>query len=112
MFGIATNGQSIIVWLDNKGAVKYTKRVASSYGLASASKKEIVYSNMSAPPYVFTHVDKKGAETTVTDAAFNLMTTMLFPTGLAQNQADSKGFFAIKVPTAPGSFKLARFTYK
>lgn len=112
MFGITTNGESIIVWLDKKGTVNYTKRMVSSYGLASVSKKEIVYSNFSVPPYVFTHVDKKGTETSVTDAAFNLMTSMLFPTGLAQNQADSKGFFAIKLPTGPGVVKLARFTYK
>jgi len=112
IFGITTNGQSIIAWLDKKGTALYTKRIASSYGLAAASKKAIVYSSITAPPYVFIHVDNKGAETTITDAPYNLMTSLLFPTGLAQNQVDSKGFFAVKLPIAPGSVKLARFTYK
>ncbi|MCX7002191.1 MAG: hypothetical protein NTV22_02830 [bacterium] len=113
MYGITTNGQSIIVWLDKKGTATYTKRITNSmYGLAAASKKEIVYSNATASPYVFTHVDKKGVETSVTDAAFNLATTQLGPPGLAQNQADSKGFFAIKLPLGPGVIKLVRFNYK
>lgn len=63
-------------------------------------------------PYVFTHVDKNGVETSVTDAAFNLATTQLGPPGLAQNPADSKGFFAIKTPLGPGLPKLVRFNYK
>jgi len=112
MFGFATHGETIIVWLDKKGTATYAKRVASSLGLASINKNGIVYSSSSAPPAAFTHVDKKGIETTVADAGFSLMPTMLFPTGLAQNPADSKGFFAMKAPTGPGSFKVARFTYK
>ena len=112
MFGFSTNGQVLVVWLDNKGAAKYTKRITSSSGLASANKKEFVYSNASATPFVFTHVDKNGTETSVTDAAFDLATTQLGPSGLAQNPADSKGFFAVKLPTGPGSVKLARFNYK
>jgi len=113
MYGITTNGQALVVWLDKKGAAKYTKRIANSlYGLVSASKKEIVYSNATAPPLVFTHVDKKGTETSVTDAAFNLITTMLGPAAIAQTPADSKGFFAIKTPVGPGPIKLVRFNYK
>ncbi|MCX7002188.1 MAG: hypothetical protein NTV22_02815 [bacterium] len=27
MFGFSTNGQALVVWLDNKGAAKYTKRI-------------------------------------------------------------------------------------
>jgi len=113
MYGITTNGQSIVVWLDKKGVAQYTKRFANSmYGLAAASKKEIVYSNASAPPMVFTHVDKKGIETTVTVASYNLVTSILGPAALSQNQADSKGFFALKLPMVSGPIQMARFSYK
>lgn len=65
-----------------------------------------------APPYTFVRVDKNGAETTVSDAGYNLVTSQLGPMALVQVLADKKGFFAIKLPLVPGPAKLARFSYK
>jgi hypothetical protein len=57
-------------------------------------------------------VDKKGGETTVTDAAYSMYGTFSSVSYQPSIGGDKKGFFTAQAPTGPGTWRVARYSRK
>ena len=115
IFAIDTNSLYRIAWLNSKGTVLYETVLppgSSSLGLASCDKSGIIYSVVSGSSYSMVYVDKKGALTTVSDPAYQILPG-IFPSYYYTRASDKKGFFAMKTALAPPNIStLARYSYK
>ncbi len=110
---LGTNGGGFyIVWLDKKGVKIYEKTVVNTCaGILSCDNKTLVY-NMLGSPYTLIAVDKKGVETTVSDPAYNMRGVFMTTPNQPNVPRDSKGFFTAQAPTGPGTWRVARYTFK
>jgi len=101
-----------VVWIDKKGAKVYEKTLAlSSMGILSFDGKTLVY-QLATSPMTLAVVDKKGVETSVSDAAYSMYGVYVMSPYQPNVPRDSKGFFTAQVPTGPGTWRVARYTFK
>ena len=106
-------GGMCVVWIDKKGAKLYEKTLTgtSSMGILSFDGKTLVYQLMTSP-MTLVAVDKKGVETSVADAAYMMYGVFLGMPYQPNVPRDSKGFFTAQAPTGPGTFRVARYSFK
>lgn len=83
----------------------------SSLGILSFDGKTLVY-QLTTSPLSLVAVDKKGVETSVSDAAYNMYGVFMTTPNQPNVPRDSKGFFTIQAPTGPGTWRVARYTFK
>ncbi len=101
-----------IVWIDKKGAKVYEKTLtSSSLGILSFDGKTLVY-QLTTSPYSLVAVDKKGVETSVADASYMMYGVFVMMQNQPNVPRDSKGFFTAQSPTGPGTWRVARYTFK
>ena len=118
LFRVETNGVAAsVVWLDNKGQVKYEKEnlLEVPGPIISCTKKELIFStsgtSTSTLSVVILQVDKKGAEQEISEPeSFMISPAYQFPQSVLK---DKKGFFAVALSTnEPRRMSLVRYTYK
>ena len=99
-----------VLWFDKKGNKLYEKVVTATVAITAVSKKNIVY-QLQAAETTQVQVDKKGQETTISDATSYInsktfMGTPILPTG------DKKGFIVWKQNKSTSLITLIRYSYK
>ncbi|MCX7004049.1 MAG: hypothetical protein NTV22_12380 [bacterium] len=106
-------GGMCVVWIDKKGAKLYDKTLTgtSSMGILSFDGKTLIYP-LTTSPMSLVAVDKKGVETSVSDAAYSMYGVFLGMPYQPNVPRDSKGFFTVQTPTGPGTWRVARYTIK
>jgi hypothetical protein len=104
-----------VVWVDNKGGVKYEKSlqiIGPFSGVIKCTSKELVFSDLSTTQFAIVQVDKKNQAIDITEPDALLLGTS-YPYPMSQ-PADKKGFFAMAVVTnpPPAMFELIRYRSK
>ena len=109
----ANAGGMYVVWIDKKGAKLYEKTLTgtTSMGILSFDGKTLIY-QLTTSPMSLVAVDKKGVETSVADAAYTMYGVFFGMPYQPNVPRDSKGFFTAQVPTGPGTWRVARYSFK
>ena len=110
----STLGGQRIVRLNKNGVIVYDKLLvgAMSLGILSFDGKTLVYQQQTAAAGTLIVVDKKGVETTVSHENYDQMGHFSVSPYQPNNPSDKKGFFTMQKPTSPGTWRVARYTYK
>lgn len=105
-------GAPYIVWLDSAGNKVYQKTLAvGTLGIVAFDGKNLVY-HLSTSPMTLVTVDKKSNEKSVSDPAYHMFGTFMITPYQPNRPFDKKGFFTAQAPTAPGTWRVARYAYK
>jgi hypothetical protein len=79
-------------------------------GILSFDGNSLVYQVMG--PISLMAVNKKGVETPVTDPAYLMYGTFTMAPYQPSRGGDKKGFFTAQAPVGPGTWRVARYTFK